>query len=174
MSIIFRSRRLELERMDVEPLTKDAAVDILKTLETINAWLGGTRATLWHLKRFSRRWSRGQKIRVIDWGTGGADIPRAIVRWARAEGFLMEIVGVDSNAAVLDYARNACASYPEISLYHDNLTQMNQFQEPFDYAISSLCLHHLSNLEIVDLLKKSDHFSVRGVIMNDLRRSARA
>ena len=160
--------------MDVEPLTENGAASILKTLETINVWLGGVRATLWHLKRFSRHWSPGQRIRIIDWGTGGADIPRSIVRWARSKGFFMEIVGVDNNAVVLDYARKACQAYPEISLHQYNLIQMNQFQEPFDYAISSLCLHHLSNSEIVELLKNSDRFAVRGIIMNDLKRSVRA
>ena len=46
----------------------------------------GVRATLSHFKRWSRRWKPGERIRVIDWGTGGADIPRALVRWARANG----------------------------------------------------------------------------------------
>ena len=172
--MIFKSRSPEFERMDLEPLTETSAADILKTLEKINVWLGGVRATLWHLKRFSGHWSPKQRIRIIDWGTGGADIPRAIVRWARSRGFFMEIVGVDSNAVVLRYARNACSSYPEISLFQDNLTQTAQFQKPFDYAISSLCLHHLSDQEIVGLLEKSDRFSTRGIIMNDLKRSARA
>jgi len=160
--------------MDIEPLTEKSAADILQTLETINERLGGVRATLSHLKRFSRHWSPGQKIRIIDWGTGGADIPRAIVRWGRAQGYSIEIVGIDGNSAVLDYARKACQAYPEIRLFQENLTQMNQFQEPFDYVISSLCLHHLSDQEIVELLKKSDRFSMRGIIMNDLKRSSRA
>jgi ubiquinone/menaquinone biosynthesis C-methylase UbiE len=174
MSLLFKSRSQKLERMDIEPLTEAAAADILQALERINAWLGGVRATLWHLNRFSRRWSPGQKIRIIDWGTGGADMPRAIVRWGRAKGFAMEIVGVDSNAVVLEYARKACSNYREISLFQDDFTRRIPFHEPFDYAISSLCLHHLTEPQIIDLLKNSDRFTARGIIMNDLKRSARA
>lgn len=174
MSSIFKSRSSELERMDLEFPTEADAADILRTLETINAWLGGVRATLWHLERFSHRWSPGQRIRIIDWGTGGADIPRAIIRWARPLGFHVEIVGVDSNPVALIYAKKACQSYPEIQLTKADVTRIPDFQEPFDYAISSLTLHHLSNAEIVDLLKKSNRFTMRGIVMNDLKRSVRA
>ena len=94
---IFKTRSLISERMDLGTTAGGGRAEILKTLETINVWLGGVRATLWHLKRFARRWSPGQRIRIIDWGTGGADIPRAIVRWGRSRGFRMEMTGVDSN-----------------------------------------------------------------------------
>ena len=101
MSLIFPSRSQGTpERMDVEPLNapEEMASEILKALrQTINVWLGGVRATLWHLKRFSRFWTPRQTIRIIDWGTGGADMPRAIVRWARERGFHVEVVGMDNN-----------------------------------------------------------------------------
>jgi hypothetical protein len=173
MSLIFKMRSLVPERMDLEPLTEAEAAEILKTLETINVWLGGVRATLWHLKRFARRWDPGQRIRIIDWGTGGADIPRAIVRWGRLNGFAMEVVGVDNNPVVAAYARDACRDYPEIRIVcaavDDELSGPS-----FDYAISSLTLHHLTDDQIVELLKKSDRLTTRGMIMNDLKRSARA
>ena len=87
MSLIFKARDLTPERMDTEFIAPDELAQILRALETINVWLGGVRATLWHLNRFSRFWRPKQTIRIIDWGTGGADIPRAIVRWARKRGF---------------------------------------------------------------------------------------
>ena len=174
MCLIFKTRCLSPERMDTEFVNPEEISRILRTLETINGWLGGARATLWHLQRFSRFWNAGQLIRIVDWGTGGADVPRAIIRWARQRGFRAEIVGIDNQAAVLDYARKACRDYPEIRLVQGDLTRIPPMQEPFDYAISSLCLHHLSDETIVDLLNKSDRFTQRGIIMNDLRRSARA
>src|SRR4051812_32918928 len=100
MSLIFKTRSLTPERMDVEFIDQEETAQILRTLERVNAWLGGVRATLWHLNRMSNYWTRGQTIRFIDWGTGGADIPRAIVRWARRRGWLVEILGMDNNPAV--------------------------------------------------------------------------
>src|SRR5882724_8899577 len=116
MSLVFKTRSLLSERMDTEFVAPDEMAQILRTLETINVCLGGVRATLWHLNRFSRYWSPGQTIRLIDWGTGGADVPRAIVRWARRRGFRAEIVGMDNNPAVLAYAKSASRDYPEIRL----------------------------------------------------------
>jgi len=160
--------------MDMEALIPSDAAGILGNLESINAWLGGVRATLWHFKRFSLRWTPGEHIRIIDWGTGGADMPRALVRWGRANGYVLDVTGVDRNPEVLTYAKACCASYPEIRLVNEDLNGMTSSEESFDYAISSLCLHHLTNAEIVELLKKSDRFATRGLVMNDLKRSARA
>jgi len=174
MSLVFARRSLLVERMDVEPLDAVELASILKTLETINAWLGGARATLGHLNRFSRAWPSGQTIRIVDWGTGGADMPRAIVRWARRKRIPIEVTGIDNHPGTLAYARHACRDYPEIRLFEGDVNHLPNFQEPFDYAISSLCLHHLSQDSIIDLLRRSDQVASRGIIMNDLKRSARA
>src|SRR5688572_20170294 len=121
MSLLWANRVLTLERMDLEPLAPTDAAAILGTLETINRWLGGVRATLFHLERFSRRWKPGERIRIIDWGTGGADLPRAIVDWGRKRGFAIEVTGVDNNPAVMEYARRACEAYPEIRLIENDV-----------------------------------------------------
>ena len=46
MSLIFKTRCLAPERMDTEFIPPDELAQILRTLETINIWLGGRRATL--------------------------------------------------------------------------------------------------------------------------------
>src|SRR5262249_26845041 len=153
------ARALDPERMDTEFIPPEELARILRALETVNLWLGGVRATLWHLNRFSRYWDKAQTIRMIDWGTGGADMPRAIIRWARKKGFQVEIVGMDNNPAVIAYAKAACKPYPEIRLMEGDIARLPQFHEPFDYAISSMCLHHLTDETIIDLLKKSDRFT---------------
>ena len=161
--------------MDIEPLDMETAAAILHALERVNAWLGGVRATLNQAAEFARRWKPGERIRFIDWGTGGADIPRALVRWGRRRGFSLEVVGLDSNVPVIEYARQACRDYPEIRLLQSDFNEFPETAaEPFDYALSSLCLHHLRDREIVALLKKSDRLCRRGLLMNDLKRDARA
>ncbi len=159
--------------MDVETLDPATTSRVLRALENVNAWLGGVRATLYHIEKFSKRWAPGEKIRFIDWGTGGADLPRALVRWGRQRGFQFTVVGVDGNQPVLDYAREACRDYPEIQLVHEDFNRP-VLQENFEYALSSLCLHHLSDEQIKALLKRSDQLCRRGMIMNDLKRSVRA
>ncbi len=201
MNGFLSERSLQPERMDLEVLDGRSAISILRTLETINTWLGGVQATLYHVRRWSRDWKPGERIRFIDWGTGGADIPRALIRWGRKHGFKFEVVGVDNNPAVLDYAREACKEYPEITIVEENLIEPPPLPSPevgegahvavpspfsgeggrrpgegsrFDYALSSLCLHHLTDSQIIELLKKSHALASRGMIMNDLQRSVRA
>src|SRR5262245_41752497 len=123
MSKLWAERSLQPERMDLEVLDPGTAASILRALERINFWLGGIQATMTHVRQFAKSWQPGARIRFIDWGTGGADLPRALVRWGRKNGFHLEITGVDNNAAVLDYAREACKEYPEITLVEGNLVE---------------------------------------------------
>lgn len=186
MSLIFLERSYQPERMDLETLDAAAARRILIALERVNAWLGGVRATLFHLERFSKNWLKGSTIRFLDWGTGGADMPRAIIRWCRSREFKAEVIGVDNNPAVVAYAREACREYPEIQIVEGNLAspltphavgkggRRPGEATPFDYTLSSLTLHHLSDQQIVSLLQQSNRLAKRGIIMNDLKRSARA
>jgi hypothetical protein len=174
MSMIFAGRSSELERIDLETMDGATTARVMAALERTNRWLGGAQATLNRLEHFSHRWEKGARIRFVDWGTGGADMPRAIVRWCRRRGFRAEIVAVDNNAAIVAYARQACAAYPEITVTLADLNAFSPAPASFDYALSSLTLHHLSNPEIIDLLKRSDRVARRGLIMNDLIRSARA
>jgi hypothetical protein len=173
MDIDFSRRSSELELMDTERIPPSDMSGILAALERINRLLGGARATLWHLERFARGWKTGETVRIVDWGAGGADIPRAIVRWARARRRSVKIWAVDDNDTVVQEARRRCASYPEIVVERGSALTFDP-PEPVDYAISSLTLHHLSDADIVALLKRSDRLSRRGLIMNDLIRSRRA
>lgn len=169
----FSSRADGPERMDIETLSLHDTEKILTALERINRWLGGVHATLSPLKEFSKRWKPGETIRIVDWGTGGADIPRALVQWARKNGFVFEIVGIDNNPEVIEVAKKLCKDYPEIRFVRAHLFAYPE-NETFDYAISSLCLHHLTEPVITELFKKSDRMAQRGIIMNDLIRSRRA
>ncbi len=174
MVSLFSQRALLPERMDVEPMDEPTTERILSALENVNLWLGGVHATMSVLKGFSRRWRPGARVRFIDWGTGSADIPRAIVRWCRRQGFRAEVLGIDRNASIVNYARRACRDYPEITLLQTNVENFLDPKEPFDYALSSLCLHHLPDREIVQLLERSHRLATRGILMNDLKRNARA
>ena len=131
MEGLWEERSLEPERMDLEPIDRDTAVSILGTLEKINAWLGGVHATLYHVQRFARDWKSGERTRFIDWGTGGADLPRALVRWGRKNGFAIEVVGVDSNPSVVEVARETCRGYPEIRLVQADFLTANPPLPPF-------------------------------------------
>ena len=81
-------RALEPEYMD-DHLPEQAVVDeVYRFLSFINRWLGGSRATLQRFDEFSRTWSPGERIDVLDVATGAGDVPRALIAWGRVEGVL--------------------------------------------------------------------------------------
>jgi len=174
MSLVFAQRSAELERMDRELLDPITLRRLLKALERVNGLLGGVRATLRPLAQYAAGWRPGQTVRFIDWGTGGADVPRAIVRWCRARGFRSRVTAVDQQADIIGQARSRCRDYPEIELVQADIAGFAAPEKSFEYALSSLCMHHLTDDQIVLLLRKSDALASRGMIMNDLVRSGRA
>ena len=62
--------------MDEEFVDPALLADSLRFIRRVNWLFGYTRATLYHLDRFSRRWKPGERISMIDLATGSADIPR--------------------------------------------------------------------------------------------------
>src|SRR5262245_3917992 len=73
-------RRREEEWMDAPGVDPRTLQDSLRFIRRVNSLLGYTRATIGHLKRFSREWKKDEPIRILDVATGSADIPRAIRR----------------------------------------------------------------------------------------------
>ena len=75
-------RQREPEWMD-EPGVDPAELDrSLRFIRRINRFLGYTRASIAHLERLSRNWKARERITIIDFATGSADIPRVILDWS--------------------------------------------------------------------------------------------
>src|SRR4051812_17279874 len=113
MNFVERADRPEL--MDTEQLPLDVMKRTLKFLGLTNRYLGGSAVVLKHLKEWSRGWDKNKKISILDVGTGGAEIPIAIVQWARRAGFNVQIVAMDSVPETVEIARENAGMYPEIS-----------------------------------------------------------
>jgi SAM-dependent methyltransferase len=166
-------RQREPEWMDAPDVDPQQLRHSLAFIRRINRLLGYTRATLAHLDRFSRSRKSGERIRIIDFATGSADIPRAILRWADRRGFDVEIVGVDRHATTAQAARE---NVPDARL---RVIQADVLALPFgdgefDYALTAMFLHHLSDDEVVKVLATMARIARRGIIAADLLRHRRA
>jgi SAM-dependent methyltransferase len=78
----------------------------------LNRLFGGCRLTLAHVRRLISDLPPGRRVTVLDVGTGGGDIPRALVRWARRAGRPMRVFALDRDRATLGIAARALAGYP--------------------------------------------------------------
>lgn len=145
----------------------------LRFLRRVNRLLGYTRSTLGHLERFSRTWKAGERIRIIDFATGSADVPRAILRWADRRGLDVRVVGVDLHATTAQAAL-ALDPDPRLQIVRANVLDLPFADGSFDYATTSLFLHHLDDDDVVRVLGAMARVARRGIIAGDLLRSRRA
>jgi methyltransferase family protein len=144
----------------------------LRFIRMVNRRLGGTRAVLSQLSRWSAGWPTQREIRLLDVGTGSADIPVAMVQWAQRRGLRLHITAVDANPATVELARRHVGDRPEIELVcADALGLVEQFEPgTFDYAHAGMFLHHLDDVEVLTALRIMDRLTTRGLIWNDLVR----
>ena len=160
-----------MDAHDVDPRELGRA---LKFIRRVNSLLGYTRATLRHLERFSRRWKRGERITIIDFATGSADIPRAILKWAERRGFDIRIVGVDLHAATAHIAAEQNDDDPRLRIVQCDVLNLPFDAGSFDYALTAMFLHHLSDEDAVAVLKAMNRVARRGIVAADLLRTRRA
>lgn len=142
----------------------------LRDLELLNRCFGGLRTILLHLGRLIEQ-RPGAPFTVLDIATGGADVPRAICRWARRRGLAVQIEAVDRSDRAVAAATRWSARYPEIRLRQAEAPPLSYLDRSFDYVIASLFLHHLTEAQGISLLREMHRVARCGVIVNDLRRS---
>jgi SAM-dependent methyltransferase len=143
----------------------------LNFLALTNRWFGGVRVILDFLSPWSRRWDKKHPIRLLDVGTGGADIPRAVALWARSQGFKVQITALELMPALADIARRNAQGFPEIRVRQKDFFQLAEKAETFDYVIASLFLHHTPAEKTARTLQSFDRLAEKGVIISDLLRS---
>src|SRR4051812_9608163 len=168
-----RARKREPEWMDEPGVDPAQLARALRFIRRVNALLLYTRSTLSHLERFSRNWKPGERITMIDFATGSADIPRAILAWADRRGFDVRIVGVDLHAATANLARRHVTD-PRLHVVQADVLNLPFEPASFDYALTAMFLHHLSEADVVRVFRAMDRVARRGIVAADLLRNRRA
>ena len=156
--------------MDDLTLASEELRQNLDELETINTWLGGYAPVLNALARLRPYFPPGRPLRLADVGSGGGDTLRQIARWARRHGVAVELVGVDANAFMLEYARTKCLDYPEISFQQADIFSPEFQRQSFDILTASLFCHHFPDAQLAPMLAQWHRQAGLAVIVNDLHR----
>ncbi len=162
----------------VEMLDRPAPLaDLAETLADVarlNALFGGRYITVASVKRLIAGVPVDRTITVLDVGTGGADLPVALVRWARRAGRRIRVFALDRDRATLGVARRLVSRYPEIVLLQGDALALPVRARSVDVLISALTLHHLAHEEAVGHLAEMDRAASIGFVVNDLVRSRTA
>jgi len=170
-----RTRRpVTAERMDDPDADPAELRDAFRFIRRVNRHLGGTGALLGYLAREAPGWPSGATIRLLDLGTGVADIPLAACDWARRRGLRFEAVALDAHPGCLALAREATAGRDDVTVVEgDARDALDRFGPgSFDYVHAGMFLHHLEDDDVVRTLGVMGRIATRGVVWNDLLRSA--
>jgi len=146
----------------------------LADVARLNGLFGGRLVTLAHVKRLIAGIPPHRGVTVLDVGTGGADVPRALVRAARRAGRRIRVFALDRDLRILGLARRAAARYPEIIFVQGDAVALPVRPHSVDVVISALTLHHLEPGEAVRYLAEADRAARTGFVVNDLVRSRAA
>lgn len=158
------------EMMDLpQPVSPELEAD-LENIRRLNRFFGGHGP----IRAFLRCWLKpGRPYRLLDLATGGGDIPRMIVQWARARGIAVRIDAVDSHPATLEIASRNSVGFPEIRFVEADI---RKFEDPLTYDVvtCSLALHHFSEDDAVRILRRARSLSHDKVFVSDLVRNTLA
>jgi ubiquinone/menaquinone biosynthesis C-methylase UbiE len=139
----------------------------LRDLARVNTLLDGAGLS-WRALR--PHFTLGKPLRVLDVGTGGADIPRALVSAARRANAKLEMVATDVRPEIVAFAWQTAAAEPSFEVLLAPADRIDEPDDSYDVAHASLVLHHLEPAACVALLKEMARVAASAVIVNDLDR----
>jgi 2-polyprenyl-3-methyl-5-hydroxy-6-metoxy-1,4-benzoquinol methylase len=163
-----RQDRDAAERMDAPDCDRTALERTYAHFRTVNAVVAGWRPTYRrHLRPVLRR---DRVTTVLDIGSGGGDLPRALARWAGRDGYRVQITAVDPDPRAHGWA----TAQPPV----EGITYRRAFSHDlvaegrtFDVVISNHLLHHLDDAGRRALLADSERLARHRVVHSDIARS---
>jgi SAM-dependent methyltransferase len=155
------------EKMDDPSVSPIEVRKALGELETINHWLGGYNVVLSALN--SLPWT-AEPLSIMDIGCGGGDTLRYIADWAEANNRQVNLVGVDINPKMVEYAAHKSQGYANVEFKVKGAFDDSLLLEQPDIVINSLFCHHFDDEALVALIQRMNKIAKKHVIINDLHR----
>jgi ubiquinone/menaquinone biosynthesis C-methylase UbiE len=171
----FATRTRGDEMMDDFSIVDERLFRALEDLRGVNRLLGGYATTMAVLGPFLKA-QRGRTVRILDLGTGIADYPEHIVRWAARQDLDVEVVGIDANPVTVEAARStldrrlAPPLRRRIRLEVADALKLPYADRSFSVATAALFLHHFDTEEAALLVGSMARVAADGLIINDLHR----
>lgn len=165
---VFEKRSTKLERIDTGDYTTEEYATFLREIRFINRYLGDARALRKSLLREVAE-KELPEFSVLDVACGSGELLRKIAEFARDTGRAASLTGIDLHELSFADAVTA-ANYPEPNYVRGDAFHLPFADGTFDYAISSLFFHHLTDEQIVLVIDEMSRVARRGVFVIDLHR----
>jgi ubiquinone/menaquinone biosynthesis C-methylase UbiE len=154
------------------PLDDPDALDgNLRDLARVNRWLGGVSLTTKAIEALA---PNAAVLTMLDVGTGGADIPFALLERAQRTGRSLTVTAVDSRPEVVAAAIRVnprLGNTRGLILETGDGLSLGFPNASFDIAHCSLVLHHVEPEAAVALIREMGRVARMGIVINDLDRS---
>jgi 2-polyprenyl-3-methyl-5-hydroxy-6-metoxy-1,4-benzoquinol methylase len=168
------SVRSELpEEMDAASTDSATYAICLRDLASVNKVTFTHRPVLQWLKAAAASLPEGRSIRLLDVACGHGDLLRAMARWAEKNKIVLRLEGLDLNPRSAEVAAAATPSGMDITYHTGDVFAFAPAEKP-DLIFSSQFAHHLTDDEVVRLLRWMDHTAGHGWFIADLHRHALA
>jgi 2-polyprenyl-3-methyl-5-hydroxy-6-metoxy-1,4-benzoquinol methylase len=171
-----RQRNLQPEIMDGPGLDAEAHHQALNGIARINR-ISSSAGILWppirDLCRTRRKAGDTRPVRVLDVATGGGDVPVGIWQRAKQKGLQLEVAGCDFSPLAIEHAKQTAKNAgADVSFF-----QLDLLNEPiptgYDVITCSLFLHHLNEVQALQVLGKMRDAAGSLALVNDLARGWR-
>ena len=156
-----KTRSLQAEIIDDAALPEAEFAAAIDDLAKVNFWLRGHAPTLSFLDRHA---AGLRSFTLLDVGAGQGDLLRAIQKWAEKRNIDAHLTGIDlaAGGALASRRAGTGATY----LTGDVFAHRGRY----DFVVSSLFTHHLTDPAIIMFLQWMNDHAVRAWHINDLHR----
>jgi len=164
---MFKIRSLKKELLDSEQIPEKDLFKNLRELDFINNYLGGYGVTFSALIKLLKP---DQTYTLVDIGSGGGDTLKRIDTWAKGLKNRINLFGIDIKSVCIKYSLEK-NPHNSIKFFCDDYRNIFNHVPKVDIIHASLFCHHLTEIEIIALIKFSYE---KGCILviNDLERNA--
>jgi len=163
---MFKERSSQKELLDGNNIPKEDLFQNLRELDVINKLLGGYNISLNALNKLL---VAGIEYSIVDIGSGGGDTLKRIYQWGKNNNRNLKLYGIDLKQTCIDYSTEVKQN-DEIKFICDDYKNIYKYIPTVDIIHACLFCHHLSDREIIELIKFAQNNNST-LIINDLERN---
>ncbi|GAK90573.1 SAM-dependent methyltransferases [Nonlabens ulvanivorans] len=168
MIYIDHKRNSDPEWMDDPNLDEQTLQNAVDDINKINKWLGGFHFTLQAIQKELKKINKST-ITIVDAGCGDGEMLRYLS--SHIGDSRVQFLGLDFSANSINKGRLKSMEFKDIRFRESDILQINASDIECDILISTLTMHHFSDSEIINFLKKFKEITTHSIIINDLHRS---
>ncbi|WP_372846001.1 methyltransferase domain-containing protein [Pontiella sp.] len=163
------SRATVRELMDEPDCDEARLLRTVRQFSAINRLVGRYRTILRKTVLADMLNEPDREYHLVDMGAGGCDIDVWLLRAARKRGLKLRITACDIDERIIGYARSEYGDEPGLTIQNRDLLA-GSAPASVDYVFANHFLHHLTDGQIVGLIRKWAPQVRRSMVFSDLHR----